>query len=118
MKIEIERENTYIQENKLICDNIRLEAKADELDVLTDVIKTIDNDCRMTIVIHTDTEEYVLEYSFDFDKSYHKTYALRMSRVSRESRHLLWLKDNFTEYQLDNFKELIKVINSHRGLKK
>lgn len=118
MKIDIKREDFYFWGDKPVCDNIHLEAEADELDVLADVIKTIDNDCGMTIIIHTDTEEYVLEYSFDFDKSYHKTYALRMSRVSRESRHLLWLKDNFTEYQLDNLKELIKVINSHRGLRK
>ena len=118
MRINISREDFYFRDNKPVFDNIHVEARADELDVLADVIKTIDNDCGMTIIIHTDTEEYILEYSFDFDKSYHKTYALRMSRVSREFRHLLRLKDNFTEYQLDNFKELIKVINSHRGLKK
>ena len=115
MRINISRGDFYFRGNKPVFDNIHLEAEADELDVLADVIKTIDDDCGITIIIHTNTEKYVLEYSFDFDKSFHKTYTLRMSRVSRESRHLLWLKDNFTEYQLDNFKELIKVINSHRG---
>lgn len=115
MKIEINRDNTYTKQNKLICDNICLEAEAGELDLLTDVIKTIPQECGIIISIHGYSEEYILEYGFNFDKAFNKMHFLRMSRVDRECRHLLWLKDNFTEYQLNNFKELIKVINSRRG---